>query len=72
MYQTVNYLFATYLQTTEGGSHKISKVEKIRPGKARFYFEISQEEADKIQIKHHNSCCMEFEALRKSTIDLGY
>ena len=69
---TVNYLFATYLQTKEGGGRKIVKIEKIRPGKARFYFDITASEAEQIQVKFHNSSCSEFEALRKSTIDLAY
>ena len=72
MYFTVNYLFATYLQTEEGGKHKIVNIEKIRPGKAKFHFNIAKEDADKIQLKFHNSCCAEFELLRKSTIDLAY
>ena len=72
MYSTVNYLFAAYLQTSEGGTHKIVKIEKLKPGKARFYFEVSQEEAEKIQLKFHGSICSEFESLRKSTIDLAY
>lgn len=69
---TVNYLFATYLQTSEGGSHKISKVEKLRPGKAKFFFEITQEQAEHLQFKFHQSVCAEFESLRKATIDLAY
>ena len=72
LYFTVNYLFAAYLQTKEGGGHKIVKIEKIRPGKARFYFDISPEVADKCQMSFHNSTCAEFEAMRKSTIDLAY
>lgn len=71
-YWTVNYLFATYLQTKEGGSRKITKIEKIRPGKARFYFDIDAAEAEQIQIQFHNSLCAEFESLRKATIDLAY
>jgi hypothetical protein len=69
---TVNYLLATYLQTKEGGGHKIVKVEKIKPGKAKFFFNISSDEAERMQLKFHSSCCAEFEAIRKSTIDLGY
>lgn len=72
MFSTVNYLFATYLQTSEGGRHKIAKMEKIRPGKARFYFDVSPEKADEIQIKFHNSICSEFEQTRKATIDLAF
>lgn len=71
-YFTVNYLFAAYLQTREGGSLKIVKIEKIRPGKARFYFDISPEDAERRQMSFHNSTCAEFEAMRKSTIDLAY
>ena len=69
---TVNYLFATYLQTKEGGAAKIVKIEKIRPGKARFFFDMSHADAEQAQIKFHNSSCSEFESLRKSTIDLAY
>lgn len=72
MYYTVNYLFAAYLQTRVGGGHKIQKVEKVRPGKAKFYFDLSKEEIDSCQLKFHNSCCVEFEAMRKATIDLAY
>ena len=69
---TVNYLFATYLQTKEGGGHKIVKIEKIRPGKARFYFDVESPVAEEAQIRFHNSSCSEFESLRKATIDLAY
>lgn len=72
MYSTVNYLFATYLQTKEGGGHKITKVEKLRPGKAKFYFEIKPEDAENLQMRFHQSVCSEFESLRKATIDLAY
>jgi len=72
MHYTVNYLFAAYLQTQEGGGHKILKVEKVRPGKAKFYFKISSEQAEKIQLKFHNSIASEFERIRKLTIDLAY
>lgn len=72
MFSTVNYLFAAYLQTSEGGRHKIAKVEKIRPGKARFFFDISLAKGDELQIKFHNSICSEFEQMRKSTIDLSW
>jgi len=71
-YQTVNYLFAAYLQTREGGEYKILKVEKVRPGKAKFFFEITQEHAEKIQLQFHNSVCSEFEMKRKHTIGLCY
>jgi len=71
-FYTVNYLFAAYLQTRDGGSHKIKRVEKVRPGKARFYFEISPDKAEEIQLKFHNSQASEFEHLRKQTIDLCY
>jgi len=69
---TVNYLLATYLQTKEGGSHKISRIEKLKPGKAKFYFDLSQEAAEEIQLRYHNSSCAEFEQVRKLTIDLTY
>jgi len=72
MYQTVNYLLAAYLQTREGGGHKILKVEKVRPGKARFFFEITLEQAEKIQLQFHHSICSEFETKRKHTINLAY
>lgn len=72
MWFTVNYLLATYLQTREGGNHKIEKVEKVKPGKAKFFFNITSEEAEKAQLKFHSSVCSEFEAIRKSTIDLAY
>ena len=71
-YYTVNYLFASYLQTKEGGEHKIVKVDKVRPGKAQFYFDLTKEEAEKVKLKFHNSCCSEFEQIRKQTIDLCY
>jgi hypothetical protein len=72
MYDTVNYLFAAYLQTREGGGHKIAKVEKIRPGKAKFYFDIQPAEAEALQLRFHNSICAEFEQMRKQTINLAY
>lgn len=72
MFSTVNYLFATYLQTKEGGGLKIAKIEKIRPGKARFYFDITEKEAEQKQFDFHNSVCSEFESIRKQTIDLAY
>jgi len=71
-FHTVNYLFATYLQTKEGGSHRIAKVEKMRPGKAKFHFELTPSQAEDLQLKFHNSICAEFEQLRKTTIDLAY
>ena len=72
MYYTVNYLFATFLQTKQGGSHRIQRVEKLRPGKAKFYFDLTKEDAEQIQLQFHNSCCSEFETTRKATIDLAY
>lgn len=72
MFATVNYLLAAYLQTREGGNHKISKVKKIRPGKAKFYFDITEDQAEKAQMDYHNSSCSEFEAIRKQTINLAY
>lgn len=72
MWYTVNYLFAAYLQTKTAGENKVQKVEKVRPGKAKFYFDLTKEEVDAQQLKFHNSCCMEFEAVRKKTIDLAY
>jgi hypothetical protein len=72
MFSTVNYLFATYLQTKEGGGLKIAKIEKLRPGKARFFFDIKPEEAEILQMRFHQSVCSEFESIRKSTIDLAY
>lgn len=72
MFSTVNYLFATYLQTKEGGNHKIARIEKVRPGKAKFYFELTPDQAEELQLRFHNSICSEFEQLRKQTIDLCY
>lgn len=72
MFWTVNYLFATYLQTREAGSHRIINVEKVRPGKAKFYFDISKEDADKLKMQFSSSLCAEFESIRKLTIDLCY
>ena len=72
MFSTVNYLFATYLQTREGGNHKIAKIDKIRPGKARFFFDIPDKEAEQKQFEFHNSVCSEFESIRKQTINLAY
>ena len=71
-YVTVNYLFAAYLQTKEGGSNRLIKVEKIRRGRAKFFFRITDEEASKIKLKFINSCCSEFERFRKSSIDMAY
>lgn len=72
MWHTVNYLLAAYIQTSEGGAHKLVKVEKIRMGKAKFYFDLTEEQAELIQLKFHGSICSEFESLRKKTIDLCY
>ena len=71
-YVTVNYLFAAYLQTSEAGSHKIVKVIKVRDGKAKFYFNLTEKEADDLKLKWTSSICSEFERLRKLTIDLAY
>ncbi len=71
-FNTVNYLFAAYLQTKEAGSHRIVRIEKIKPGKAKFYFNISKEDADKLQVQWQYSACSEFESIRKLTIDLCY
>ena len=71
MYSTTNYLFAAYLQTSEGGK-KLAKVEKIKPGKAVFFFDISKETADNLKTKFHKSVCWEFEDKRKKTISLAY
>lgn len=72
MYATVNYLFAAYLQTTEAGGHKIVKVERIRKGKAKFFFDLTEERAEELKLKFHLSVCSEFERFRKLTIDLAY
>lgn len=72
MFKTVNYLFATYLQTGEAGAHKIKEVKKLRPGKAEFHFDITEKQAEELQLKFHESSCSEFERLRKQTIDLAY
>ena len=71
-YVTVNYLFASYLQTSEAGSLKIQRVEKVRNGKAKFFFDISDEDAADLKLKWTNSVCSEFERVRKLTIDLAY
>ena len=72
MWNTVNYLFAAYLQTKAGGSHKIVKVEKVKPGKAKFYFDIKPEVAEELQLKFHTSEAYEFEQYRKGSINLCY
>ncbi len=72
MYYTVNYLQATYLQTISGGLHAIVKVDKIKPGKAKFYFDITEEEAGRIKLEFHDSECLKFEQIRRNTIDLAY
>ena len=71
-FMTVNYLLATYLQTKEGGGHKIAKTVVIKPGKARFYFDIKEEEGREAHLRFVNSVCSEFESLCKHTIDLCY
>lgn len=71
-YCTVNYLFAAYLQTKEAGSHTLVRFEKIHRGKAKFFFAISEEQADTLKLQFHQSACSEFERLRKYTIDLSY
>lgn len=68
----MNYLFAAYLQTTEAGSYRIQNYVKIREGKAKFFFDISEAQAEKLKLKFHHSVCSEFERLRKYTIDLAY
>lgn len=72
MVYTINYLLATYLQTQDGGAHKIQKVEKVRPGKAKFFFNVTPEEHEKIKLKFHSSAAAEYEQVRKRTIDLCY
>jgi hypothetical protein len=71
-WSTVNYLFAAYLQTSEAGANKITKVEKLRPGKAKFYFDLTEARAIELQMRFHDSICSEFEDLRKKTISLAY
>lgn len=71
-YVTVNYLFATYLQTKEAGSLPVLRVEKIRDGKAKFFFEITETQAEDLKVKWANSSCSEFERLRRHTIELAY
>jgi hypothetical protein len=70
-YVTVNYLFATYLQTKAGGNHRIVKIEKVRKGKSKFFFNLSEEEADRLKVQYHNSDVAEFERLRRQTIELA-
>ena len=72
MYKTTNYLFAAYLQTKEGGSSKIKKVEKKKPGRATFFFDIDDEVAQGLKVAFHDSVCYEFEETRKKTISLAY
>jgi hypothetical protein len=72
MFETVNYLLAAYLQTKEGGSYKVAKVEKLRPGKAKFFFNIDPNMAEELQFKFHQSVCLEFEQKRRATMDLAY
>lgn len=72
LYVTVNYLFAAFLQTRECGGHQIQRVEKVRPGKAKFFFSITEKEAERLKLKFLSSSCSEFERLRKYTIDLAY
>jgi hypothetical protein len=72
VFETVNYLFAAYLQTQEGGSHQIKRVEKLRPGKAKFFFDISPEQIEALQLKFNQSVCLEFENKRRATMDLAY
>lgn len=71
-YYTVNYLFAAYLQHPAGGGYRVVRVEKVRPGKAKFYFEIDRAAADALFLKFHASDLLEFETIRKRTIDLAY
>jgi hypothetical protein len=72
MYKTSNYLFATYLQTEECGKIDIKKVEKIKPGRAYFYFDITSDQAEEYKLKFHKSICLEFEEKRKKTISLAF
>lgn len=72
MFNTTNYLFAAYLQTEEGGRHRIQKVERLRPGRAKFHFDIDKVEAEELNLKFRNSCCCEFESARKNTIGLAF
>jgi len=72
MIYTINYLLAAYLQTQEGGGNKIVRVEKVRPGKAKFFFNITPEEYEEIQLKFRYSAASEYEQVRKQTIDLCY
>jgi len=72
VYYTVNYLLAAYLQTEECGNIEIAKTEKIKNGRAKFYFNITPEEAEKFKVQFHDSICYEFESKRKKTISLAY
>lgn len=72
LYCTVNYLFAAYLQTKEAGEKRMIRFEKVRAGKAKFFFELSDKEAERLKLQFHHSICFEFERLRKATIDLSY
>ena len=72
MFETVNYLFAAFLQTKDGGSHRVVRVEKLRPGKAKFYFDITPAEAEELQFRFHQSAALEFENKRRATMDLAY
>jgi hypothetical protein len=69
---TVNYLFAAWLQTREAGSNRIQKVDVIRPGKAKFFFDLTEDKAAELKLMWVNSPCSEFERLRKYTVDLAY
>jgi hypothetical protein len=71
-YVTVNYLFAAYLQTSEAGNHKIVRVEKIKPGKAKFFFSITEDQVIELKFRFNESVCSEFERCRRHTIDLSY
>ena len=72
MYRTSNYLFATYLQTSECGNKKIEKVEVTKPGRAFFSFNIEEGEVEKYKMQFNDSVCYEFENKRKQTIGLTY
>lgn len=69
---TVNYLFAAYLQTNEAGGHRIKRVDVLKPGKAKFFFDLTENQAAELKLKWVGSTCAEFENLRKSTIDLAF
>lgn len=72
MYYTVNYLFAAYLQTKTGGEYAISRVEKVSVGKAKYFFDITSDEAEKRKFEFSQSDFLRFEQIRRSTIDLAY